>query len=81
MIYNTVGELRKALEGLDDNMPLASRGRQGGSWVKGSDIGTIELVTLGSGNSAMTASVEDDKTFWKNFKGKRGDVIVALAFD
>lgn len=69
------------LDDLPDTMPLARRGRTGGSWENGfDDIGVIKLETLGHYKKDRL-TVEAGVKIWKNFAGKRSEPFDAIAFD
>lgn len=74
-----VGELKALLANVDDKLPLAARGHNGGEWKSGFDIGMIVLETLGRGADKMTVRAGD--VFWKSFKGKRSKSFDAVALD
>lgn len=75
----TVGDLRKALEGVADDTPLAKRDF-GTSWKNGFDnVDLIELVTLGKGVGSMT--VRSDDEFNRTYQGPKSNPFKAVAFD
>jgi hypothetical protein len=78
-MYKTAGELRAALEGVPDDMPLASRAWGGGIWKIGVDVGTVDVRSAGTGPEQEIITATDD--FFRTWKGARGEPFKVVAFD
>jgi hypothetical protein len=71
----TVGELKAALAGLDDKLPIAHR-PNGSFWSSGLDIEEVELETLGRGRDRATFSADDP--VMQKWHGKRSKPFKAI---
>lgn len=80
MIVSTIGELKAALDGMDDAIPLARPAHIGGFWRVGQlQVGSIDLVEVGrrrKDREIIAVGGWMDTTF----KGWRGKPYRALAF-